>query len=165
MIIYELTCIGGHRFEGWFGSSSDFESQRQALLVRCPVCDDPGISKVPFAKVHKGRTSSDRGTEERRSADADPSPPSAATAQLAESAAMPPALAGAAAEILARLRAAVREASDVGQRFAEEARKIHYEEAPARSIRGQATAEEAEALRDEGIEFASLPSFLVDDSH
>jgi hypothetical protein len=69
------------------------------------------------------------------------------------------------AELVERLRAIVRSAEDVGTRFPEEARRMHYDEAPARSIRGQASPDEAEALRDEGIEFASLPPFLVEDTH
>ena len=64
-----------------------------------------------------------------------------------------------------KLREVVRNTEDVGERFPEEARKIHYEETPARAIRGKASREEAEALPDEGIEFAPLPPFLTRDSH
>jgi hypothetical protein len=66
---------------------------------------------------------------------------------------------------VARLREVVRNTEDVGDRFAEEARKIHYDETPARPIRGQASSEDAEALTEEGIEFSSLPPFLTRDTH
>jgi len=73
--------------------------------------------------------------------------------------------AGLPAEALAKLREIVRNTENVGRRFPEEARRIHYQEAPARAIRGQASRDEAQALTDEGIEFASLPSFLTNDTH
>ena len=68
-------------------------------------------------------------------------------------------------ELLRNLREAVRSTEDVGRRFPEEARKIHYDEVPARAIRGQASLDEAQSLRDEGIDFAALPSFLTRDPH
>jgi hypothetical protein len=74
-------------------------------------------------------------------------------------------MAGLPAELVARLREVVRNTEDVGERFPEEARKIHYDEAPPRSIRGQASREEAEALVEEGIDFSQLPPFLTRDSH
>ena len=76
-----------------------------------------------------------------------------------------PTAAGLPAEVLASLRELVRNTEDVGERFPEEARKIHYEEIPKRSIRGRASKEEAEALKEEGIEFAPLPPFLTGESH
>ena len=66
---------------------------------------------------------------------------------------------------IAKLREVVRNTEDVGERFPEEARKIHYDEAPARSIRGKASREEAEALTEEGIDFSQLPPILTRDSH
>ena len=69
------------------------------------------------------------------------------------------------ADLLAKLREAVKKTEDVGERFPEEARKIHYNESPQRAIRGRATREDAEALKDEGIEFQTLPPFLTGDSH
>ena len=68
-------------------------------------------------------------------------------------------------EVLAKLREVVRSTENVGRRFAEEARKIHYNEVPARAIRGQASHDEAQELSDEGIEFAPLPPFLTNDTH
>ena len=154
MIIYELACTKGHRFEGWFASADDFARQAASDMVRCPVCDDAGVARVPSAKVkvRAGRKKA-AGARSRREAPAD------AVAQNAES------VAGFPAELVAKLREIVRNTENVGHRFPEEARKIHYEEAPARPIRGQASKEESEALLEEGIDFASLPPFLTRDTH
>lgn len=153
MIIFELACTKGHRFEGWFASTDDYTRQRAADMVRCPLCDDAEVVKVPSARVHVGKGAS--------AAPPTTTPPRAASSSSRKL----PAIAGVPAEFIAQLRAMVREADDVGTRFPEEARKIHYDEAPARSIRGQASPEEADALRDEGIDFSSLPAFLTEDSH
>ena len=147
MIVFDLVCAHGHRFEGWFASADDFERQSKAVLVRCPVCDDASVVRLPSAKVHVGRATVDapRATEEP---DAD--------ATMA--AALPD-------ELVRKLREIVRNTENVGSRFPEEARKIHYEEIPGRPIRGQASKDEAEALRDEGIDFTPLPPFLTRDHH
>ena len=146
MIVYDLACSQGHRFEGWFASSDEFARQREQGIVRCPVCDVPSVDRLPSAHVAGPRT--------------DPQPPAAAPAQ-------PPAnsVAGLPPEILAKLREIVQGTENVGRRFPEEARRIHYEEVPPRAIRGQASAEEAKALTDEGIEFAALPPLLTDPTH
>ncbi|MFO1303172.1 MAG: DUF1178 family protein [Burkholderiales bacterium] len=144
MIIFDLRCAHGHRFEGWFASGDAFTEQQEKKLVRCPVCDDDKVERVPSARVHVGKSGSDPVKK-------DEPVPNAAMG-------LPP-------EVLASLREIVRKTEDVGDRFAEEARKIHYEETPKRSIRGRATKEDAEALREEGIEFAPLPPFLTGESH
>ena len=147
MIIFDLTCTHGHRFEGWFASADDFEQQAKAVLVRCPVCDDASVVRVPSAKVHVGRATADapRVAEEPE-------------AEGRRAAGLPD-------EIVRKLREIVRNTENVGHRFPEEARKIHYEEVPPRSIRGQASKDDADALREEGIDFASLPPFLTRDHH
>ena len=68
MIVFDLTCGHGHRYEGWFASADDFERQSKAVMVRCPVCDDAGVVRLPSAKVHVGRATldaprADQGTE------------------------------------------------------------------------------------------------------
>jgi hypothetical protein len=148
MIIFELTCTHGHRFEGWFASADDFERQAQAVMVRCPVCDDASVVRVPSAKVHVGRATADapRVADEGEAQKAD------------EAAGLPD-------DIVRKLREIVRNTENVGHRFPEEARKIHYEEVPPRSIRGQASKDDADALREEGIDFAPLPPFLTRDHH
>jgi hypothetical protein len=145
MIIFDLTCTHGHRFEGWFASADDFEAQAKAVLVRCPVCDDASVVRVPSAKVHVGRATADapRATED---AEADT-------------------VAGLPEDLVRKLREIVRNTENVGRRFPEEARRIHYEEAPKRAIRGQASKDEAEALREEGIDFTPLPPILTTDHH
>jgi hypothetical protein len=145
MIIFDLTCTHGHRFEGWFASADDFERQAKAVMVRCPVCDDASVVRVPSAKVHIGRATID-------------APPAAQEPEA-------PAVAGLPEELISKLREIVRNTENVGRRFPEEARKIHYEEVPPRPIRGQASKDDADALREEGIDFASLPPFLTRDHH
>lgn len=155
MIIFDLACSHAHRFEGWFASGEDYARQREAGLVRCPVCEDAGIERVPSARV----------SVPRHASTAPATPPAPATAAAIPTAPAEPAVAGLPSEVLAMLREVVRSTENVGVRFPEEARRIHYAEVPARAIRGQASKEEAAALRDEGIEFASLPDYLVADSH
>jgi hypothetical protein len=141
----------GHRFEGWFASADDFASQSDSQLVRCPVCDDGHVAVLPTAKVRVTRHGA-------AVADAPAAPPETPMPG-------PEAGAGLSPEIVRKLREIVRNTENVGRRFPEEARRIHYEEVPARAIRGQASAEEADSLREEGIEFASLPPFLTSESH
>ena len=145
MIIFELACGHGHRFEGWFASTEDFARQSETRLVRCPVCDDAGVVRVPSARVRVGSEPGD--------------------ATEAAIVPMQHAVAGLPAEVVAKLRQIVRNTENVGPRFPEEARKIHYDEVPARAIRGQASKEESEALADEGIDVAMLPDFLLRDTH
>ena len=151
MIIFELGCAHGHRFEGWFASGEEFTRQQEHGLVNCPVCDDAHVERLPSARVSVAKGSARDNapaaepTEER--------PPVADT------------VVGLPAEALAKLRELVRNTENVGRRFPEEARKIHYEEVPPRAIRGQASQEEAKALSDEGIDFASLPPFLSGETH
>jgi len=147
MIVFDLTCSHGHRFEGWFASSDDFEQQAKAVMVRCPVCDDASVARLPSAKVHVGRATIDapRTTEEPE--------------------AQKEVVSGIPDELVRKLREIVRNTENVGNRFPEEARKIHYEEVPNRPIRGQASKDEADALREEGIDFTALPPFLTRDHH
>src|SRR5690348_7424101 len=161
MIVYDLVCGRQHRFEGWFGSADDFTRQRDEALIRCPMCDDASIQRRPSANILVGRTP-EIGAPDRKSANestraASEPAPTDSPAQRAE-----PSIAND-AKALALLRKLVAETENVGRAFPEEARKIHYEEAPKRGIRGQATSEEADALRDEGIDFMSLPNILTRD--
>ena len=144
MIVFDLLCSNGHPFEGWFASGAEFDRQKEARLVSCPVCDGADVERRPSAKVRVTKAPA-----------AAPAPPAAAG----------DAIAGISPELLAKLREVVRNTEDVGERFPEEARKIHYDETPARSIRGKASREEAEALAEEGIDFSQLPPILTRDSH
>jgi hypothetical protein len=151
MIIFELSCALGHRFEGWFASGEEFARQQERSLVICPLCDDARIERLPSARVSVPKGGA-----------RDNAPPAEATDErsTADNAA-----AGLPAEAITKLRELVRNTENVGRRFPEEARKIHYRETPPRAIRGQASRDEAKALTDEGIEFASLPPFLSGDTH
>ena len=151
VIIFDLACSHGHRFEGWFASADDFQRQQSAELVSCPICNDVGIARVPSAQVRVAKA-----------APRDESKPPQPEKRDSEN---QDAVAGVAPEVLAKLREIVRTTENVGRRFPEEARKIHYNEAPARSIRGQASRDEAQALSDEGIDFAPIPPFLTPDVH
>ena len=139
MIVYDLICRQQHRFEGWFASADDFARQREGTLIRCPLCDDATIERRPSANVQVGRAAAP--TEDRKEV----------------------AVVGGDGHVLKLMRRLVAETENVGRAFPEEARKIHYDEAPKRGIRGQATHEEAEELRDEGIDFMSLPNVLTRD--
>jgi hypothetical protein len=149
MIIFELACGHGHRFEGWFASADDFARQSDTQMVRCPVCDDDGVARVPSAKVRAGAASAPEPAETAITS-AEP-----ATQSIT---ALPP-------EVLAKLREIVRNTENVGPRFPEEARKINYDEAPARAIRGQASKEESAELAEEGIAVTTLPDFLLREQH
>jgi hypothetical protein len=139
MKVLDLTCEHQHRFEGWFQSADDYESQRSRRLIECPVCSSNAINRVPSAPRLNL---------------------SGATAPAAPDTARPPAD-PAVAEIQARWLKAVRKVientEDVGTQFAEEARRIHYHEAPARDIRGVTTPDDARALAEEGIDVMTLP--------
>jgi len=154
MIVYDLICTNQHRFEGWFNSSDDFARQREASLIRCPLCDDASVERRPSAQVRVGRAAA-------------PAPSTEKSDEVTEKPAGKPAEVslGGDAEVLSLVRKLVAATENVGRAFAEEARKIHYEEAPKRGIRGQATPDEAEDLREEGIDFMSLPPFLTRDLH
>lgn len=138
MIVFELGCANSHRFEGWFASSEDFERQIGHKLINCPLCGNANVARLPHVSHIR---SGGKEREARTQA-------SAAAQQYAN----------VGGELLAKLvEHIVENTEDVGPAFPEEARKIHYREAPERRIRGTASREEVEALKDEGIEVVALP--------
>jgi hypothetical protein len=154
MKVFNLRCHQGHAFEGWFASAVDYERQTESGQLRCPVCDSAEILKAPSApRLNFGALAS----VAERSDDAQVS----STAAPADRTSQGMALGNLTPELQARLLEAMREIAnnteDVGERFAEEARKIHYREAPARGIRGIASDREREELHDEGIDIVRLP--------
>ncbi len=163
MIVFDLACAQGHTFEGWFDSADGYANQRARQLVRCPVCDDAEIDKRLSARINTAKATA------RNVANEVPTGAPTEGANAASAATSPigakDVTAGLPPQLLAKLREIVRNTENVGERFAEEARKIHYEETPARAIRGRATPDEAEALRDEGIDFASLPASITSETH
>ena len=146
MIIFDLRCVNGHGFEGWFASSEEFTRQQEMQLVRCPICDVARVERLPSARVHVKKSAATMDQPVVKDAPQE-------------------AIAGFPADLVAKLRDIVRNTEDVGEKFPDEARKIHYEEIPARAIRGKASREEAQALTDEGVEFSPLPPFLTGESH
>ena len=152
MKVLDLQCRQGHSFEGWFGSQDDYDAQRARGLVTCPMCNDSEITKMLSAP----RLNLGHGTEPVQTPAApQAAAPSAAPAKTAAATAQP--LAQMQAALLHMVRHVMANTEDVGTRFAEEARKIHYGEREERNIRGKATREETEALLDEGIDVLPLP--------
>ena len=155
MILYRLRCNDDHEFEGWFRNADAFDAQRAAGSLECPVCGSADVGKALMApNIASGAA---KGREVAVPAAATPSVEVHSPAELQ---AMHPAVRQA-AELKRQLRAlrrVVEENCDyVGPRFAEEARKIHYGEVDPRGIYGESTPEESERLKDEGIEFGSVP--------
>lgn len=139
MIRYTLRCRKDHEFEMWFRSSDDYDRAVKAKEAACPYCGDAKVQKALMAPAVAGTHKSD----------------SAETVTLA---AAPDPRQVALRQAMVELRKKVVESADyVGDRFAEEARKIHYNEAEARGIYGEATSEEARDLAEEGIGFLPLP--------
>lgn len=140
MIQYSLQCDREHGFDAWFGSSADYDRQKAAGLVTCPFCDSKTISKMLMAP----NVTTGRQKEKSQAVVMD-------TMRR---------------DMIARLKDTVKEirakSEDVGERFPDEARKIHYGETEARGIIGQASPDEVEALFEEGIEIAALPVFPED---
>ena len=154
MIVFDLRCGQAHVFEAWFGSTADYDAQAARGLVSCPLCGDKAVTKAAMAPAVPAK-----GNQTRRAAPAEPEPAAAAPAMPAQPlAAHPPAAVKAMLAALAEVQAKVEANCDyVGDRFADEARAIHHGEADSRGIYGEATPEQAAALKDEGIEVAALP--------
>ncbi|WP_251368292.1 DUF1178 family protein [Polynucleobacter sp. AP-Kolm-20A-A1] len=141
-----------HRFEGWFASEQDCLDQQDSGMLACPVCESTEITRMPSAP-HIAKSS---GTNELTVSKADMGSISGDVVALTGND-HSQLEAQVQAAFLKGMRDLMGKSEDVGTAFAEEARKIHYKESPERSIRGQTTLDEAEALRDEGIEVMAMP--------
>jgi hypothetical protein len=131
--VFDLCCDAEHLFEGWFSSQDDFDAQLQGREIGCPLCGSVLISRRPSAaRLNLG------------------APATSVAAAMPEPAQLQSALVRAALQI-------IENTEDVGERFAEEARRIHYQEAPERGIRGVATKTEAQALQEEGVRILAFP--------
>ncbi|SHO65138.1 hypothetical protein SAMN02745172_01982 [Pseudoxanthobacter soli DSM 19599] len=152
MIHYSLVCSAEHTFDGWFRSSEDFEGQAARGLVSCPACGSTDVRRGLMAPAIATRT-------ERRPADvADAPEPSLGAAAPTAAVAMADPRAAALVEMMRAVRRQVEQTADyVGDRFAEEARKIHYGETDARGIYGEASPSDVKALQEEGVEIHPLP--------
>ena len=145
MIRYDLICDSAHEFDGWFRDSSTYDAQVQRGLVSCAVCGSSRVAKQLMAPGVPAK--SNRRTEQPQKMMAGPVDPKAQALMI----------------MMREMRKTVEaNAEYVGSDFAEEARKIHYAEAEQRGIYGEATAEEAQALVDEGIEVHPLPRLPED---
>ncbi len=151
MKVLNLRCANHHSFEGWFASEDDFSDQNGRSAIECPLCADRVISRMPSAPRLNLHTS--RGSAEPAATKPDAPGPGKAT-QTEMQTTMPADLQAAWLQTVRHLMA---NTDDVGHRFAEEARRMHYGEEPQRGIRGQASPDEREALREEGIETMSIP--------
>ncbi|WP_324075767.1 MAG: DUF1178 family protein [Erythrobacter sp.] len=145
MIVFDLSCQQGHRFEGWFGSSADYEDQHARGLLACPTCGSGEVSKAPMAPAvpAKGNTRADA--------------PAPAAAQPMANTPMPPEVQKALAALAKAQVEALRNSTWVGDKFADETRKMHYGERDEAPIHGQASLAEAKALIEEGVPVAPLP--------
>ncbi|MEX0346668.1 MAG: DUF1178 family protein [Rhizobiaceae bacterium] len=140
MISFTLVCSNAHEFEAWFSSGNDFDEQKDRGLVECPYCSDKSVEKSLMA-------------------------PSVSTSRSKEQS-VPVAMNAEQKKMMAQLRELTNKmregAENVGDKFAEEARKIHYGETEARGIYGKATPVEAKGLAEEGVEFIPLPTLPED---
>ena len=155
MKVYNLACPLDHRFEGWFASEEDCLAQQDKGFLACPICDSTDISRMPSAP-HIAKSSSTELSVQKDNVTSLSGEVLALTgkdhSQLE---------AQVQAAFLKGMHDLMGRSEDVGNAFAEEARKIHYKESPERSIRGQTTLDEAEALREEGIEVMAMPMIPV----
>lgn len=164
MKVMDLRCAHGHTFEGWFASDQEWQRQCESGLIACPLCGDGQVQRLPSApRLNLGAKPAVSAAAVVAQDGA--STPSNAAPDHHVARAMPAEASGPGAAAATQLQAlwlqAVRHVmahtQDVGERFPEEARRIHYGEEPQRPIRGQASRDEVEALLDEGIELLSLP--------
>ena len=146
MIRYSLICAKDHEFDGWFRDSAAYDEQQKSGALSCPVCGSGKVRKAIMAPAV--------GSGSREPAAPEPVAAAGRDAKLARL-----------LEHMRRLRRYVEENADyVGREFAEEARRIHYEETEPRGIYGETTREEAQALIEEGIEIAPLPILPEDNN-
>ncbi|MEM8686487.1 MAG: DUF1178 family protein [Pseudomonadota bacterium] len=145
MIRYDLECDKGHSFDGWFSNSASYDKQAAAGIVECPICGSTTVHKALMAPGIPAKSNSKSDAQKVMQ-----NAPNTTAAELTD--------------MIRKLRTHVEENSEyVGPRFAEEARKIHYEEAEARGIYGEASVKDAQELSEEGIEVQPLP--LLPEEH
>jgi len=171
MKVLNLQCAGMHTFEGWFGSEEDYQSQRERGLVACPMCANTEVRKLPSAprlnlgavEPHPAKSSAHEEPAAASSTGSSSAPsnvpalPSAETVASGLAQVHPEAAEMVQEAWMKMVKHVIANTEDVGQNFAEEARKMHYGEAEERNIRGQASIEETKDLLEEGIEVLPLP--------
>lgn len=160
MIAFDLCCGKGHRFEGWFASSGDYDAQYVAGLVACPLCGDSSVQKA-LSVPNIGRKANQQQKAQQQKAQpqqATPAPDDTApNTEMANVSVVPAEM----AEMMQKLASAqtemLKNSQWVGREFAEAARAIHYGESDSRTIHGEVSPAEADALADEGVAVAPLP--------
>jgi hypothetical protein len=160
MKVYNLACQLSHHFEGWFRSEEDFFAQQKKSMLSCPICESSDVTRMPSAPYLGSKKSNSTELvvekDSQKPSSNGTGAPSKDAMQLSTEQKhefhekMQ-------AKMLSVVREMMTNSEDVGESFAEEARKIHYQESPPRSIRGVTTVDEAAELIDEGIEVFSLP--------
>lgn len=151
MIVYDLACDSGHRFEGWFGSSDDFAGQQARGLVSCPVCGSDEVAKAPMAPAVPRKGNQLPEPTKRREQ------PGSADITAMKRGPLPPEVAEALEKLAEAQTRALKDSKWVGDSFAEQSRAMHYGERDPETIHGQATFDEARELFEEGIPVAPLP--------
>ena len=149
VIVFNLVCGNDHPFEGWFASAAEFERQQQSTLLSCPTCGSSQINKTLHAPyVNTGSAQ----------------PPSRREPQANDGVEQYANVADPVSQLIEQL---IANTQDVGDAFPEEARRIHYKEAPERRIRGNASRDDVVEMREEGIEVIALPipRYRLDKSH
>lgn len=153
MKVYDLRCAAGHEFEGWFASEHEFQAQCQGEQIACPVCGDTHVvKKLSAPRLNLGHA---RAPKEAEASPSNASPVRDGKGSEQSVAALPSRAVQAA--WLKAVREVIAHTEDVGERFAEEARRMHYGEIEERGIRGQASLAETRELLDEGIAVTPLP--------
>jgi|SRR5690625_458087 len=166
--VFDLQCDSGHVFEGWFSAENSFEKQAERGLLSCPVCSSTEIERklsaprINLGKADAGTAGASTGAGDVRGGDGVRG--AGSSAGQAGMAGGSQQVAEMQARMLRHMRELVKKSEDVGERFAQEARKIQSGEAKDRLIRGTASAEEQRELLDEGIMVMPVPDFLNDDS-
>ncbi|MCK9508843.1 MAG: DUF1178 family protein [Pigmentiphaga sp.] len=146
--VFDLQCELQHVFEAWFSSHDDFHAQQEKGMISCPLCGSSQVEKkLSSPRLNLSGSSASVASRQQK--------PSAQTAQ-AEPAALQ-------AEAFRQLRAYINASENVGDRFVDEARKIHLGDAPERAIRGTANEEERRSLAEDGIQVAPIPDWLNDE--
>lgn len=178
MILFALKCSSDHRFEGWFRNGAAYDEQAASHMIACPVCGDHAVTKAPMApriakgvakavdRAHETAEAKENATETKAAnAAAPPSVPATIPTPADVVASLPPTLNDAQREAVAEVmrhlsevrRTVEKNCDYVGDRFAEEARRIHYGEADPRGIYGEASSEDVEELAEEGVAFHRIP--------
>ncbi|KLI63938.1 DUF1178 family protein [Aurantiacibacter marinus] len=154
MIVFDLSCANGHRFEGWFGSSDQFASQQADGLLMCPACGTPDVAKAPMAPSvgRKGNSASSHPELPLAQQGAE-----TGASRPVSNAPMPAEVAKALAKLADAQAKALKDSKWVGRGFAEQSRAMHYGEQEHAPIHGETSPAEAQELVEEGVPVAPLP--------